>query len=236
MSQYANKRLFVCDKRETSTQFIKLYIVINRIYNTPQNLKAILCTSINTLTRAFQHNNTKKEPTMEENNTPSSLEQQKGDPSVTLTIRLIMQGKVSCFYSNEFDFPCPLRRLLIQYVLRLSFFCFTFHCYRSPFLFQSILHDIGIYTREWIQPWLAKCKGNDVNYRWHRIKQQRCENSKWIGISHLSMPRDGPCDLRLQIHITKFSISLISQSLFYTWVCVIVIIIIARTETEFSEF
>lgn len=33
---------------------------------------------------------------MEENNTPSNLEV-KGDPSVTLTIRLIMQGKVSLF-------------------------------------------------------------------------------------------------------------------------------------------
>lgn len=33
---------------------------------------------------------------MEENNTPSNLEL-KGDPSVTLTIRLIMQGKVSLF-------------------------------------------------------------------------------------------------------------------------------------------
>lgn len=53
---------------------------------------------------------------MEENNTPSNLEI-KGDPSVTLTIRLIMQGKVS--------FSISLSSFFVSYI----FFYLTFILY-----------------------------------------------------------------------------------------------------------
>lgn len=70
---------------------------------------------------------------MEENNTPSNLEI-KGDPSVTLTIRLIMQGKVSWFivfffFFFRFCFPYTLRLTVSIYIDFIPFWtAFPFKC------------------------------------------------------------------------------------------------------------
>lgn len=60
---------------------------------------------------------------MEENNTPSNLEV-KGDPSVTLTIRLIMQGKVSLFMAFLISSFLFVFIDLFIFFFFLLFFCF----------------------------------------------------------------------------------------------------------------
>lgn len=60
---------------------------------------------------------------MEENNAPSNLEV-KGDPSVTLTIRLIMQGKVSLFMAFFPIFTPSVRFCSFVYLLTSLFFVY----------------------------------------------------------------------------------------------------------------